>query len=57
MAATGSFLIMVLCVIHTSQVYKVVWSPSAAEDFVWVAKEKSGQDRKAVVVTYATCSL
>ena len=51
MATTGSFFVMVLCVIRRYHVYKEVWRPKIEEDLVYFTEEENVHDRKAVAVT------
>ena len=48
MATNSSLFIMVSCIICGNYVYKVVWSPVTAENFVWVAEEKNACDKYMV---------
>ena len=51
MAAAGAFFVTVSCVICRYHIYKEVWNPSIAEEFVCYAKEENSQNRKVVIST------
>ena len=50
MAASGSFFVVIKCVIRGYHVYKEIWSPNIGENFVCFDKEEKVHDRKAVAV-------
>ena len=56
MATISSIFIMALYTSCGNHVYKAVWSPITAEDFVWVAEEKNAFDKNMVSPTLLVSS-